>query len=162
VNSETKGNRTAHALAGLQAGVVGSLFMLLWCLIAALWTRHSFWTIPNLYATGFYGSDAYVNGFTRGSWSGLALMIFICGALGAVWGLACGGERKPFLTLFGAVTGLLVYYLLFGFVLRYASPLIPLYAPEAQIRIGYLVWGLALSRSPLYAQQIAAALGPRS
>jgi hypothetical protein len=129
--------------------------MILWSAIGSLWSRRSFWMIPNLYATTFYGARAYVNGFTRGSWSGLALMIFLCGVGGVIWGVIWRDERKPFLTLFGAGAGLLFYYLLFNLILRQTSPLVPLYAPEPQMQIGYFLWGVALSRSPLYSRRIA-------
>lgn len=143
------------ALAGLQAGVAGSLLMLGWRLVASFWTRQSFWSLPNLYAMAFYGSGAFVNGFTRGSWSGLALILVICGVFGVVWGIAWGAGRAPFLLLVGAATGLAVYYLLFHLILPRTSPLIALYAPETEIRIGYMIWGMALSRSPRYARSIA-------
>jgi hypothetical protein len=159
VNGEPRSKHLTNALAGLQAGIVGSLFMLLWYLIVALWTRRSFWTVPNLYATGFYGSDAYVNGFTRASWSGLALTIFLCGIFGAAWGLLWRRRTMPPVAFLGAVAGLIVYYALFNLILPHTRPLIALYAPETQIRIGYLIWGIALSRSPVYARRIAEASG---
>jgi len=148
-----------HALAGLQAGVVGAIFMILWTAIGSLWTRRSVWMIPNLYATTFYGSRAYVNGFTRGSWIGVALMVFVCGIGGVVWGLFWSllgrEERRYFLVFFGAIAGLVAYWVLFKLVFRAVSPLIPLYAPDAQIRIGYLVWGITLSRSAVYSRRIS-------
>jgi len=154
------------ALAGLQAGIVGAIFMILWTAIGSFWTRRSVWTIPNLYASTFYGSRAYVNGFTRGSWSGVALMVVICGIGGLVWGLFWGllgrEDRRYFLVFFGAIAGLAAYLILFKLVFRAVSPLIPLYAPDAQIRIGYLVWGIALSRSAVYSRRISGSAGVAS
>jgi hypothetical protein len=147
--------QTRHALAGLQAGMVGALAIILWTDLAAAWGRRSFWMVPNLYATTFYGSRVYVNQFTRGSWSGLAMMIAICGVAGTIWGVIWRDQARPFLTLCGAVAGLLFYYFLFDLVLKHTSPLVPLYAPERQIQIGYVIWGLALARSPLYSRRIA-------
>jgi hypothetical protein len=149
-----------HTLAGLEAGVAGALFMIVWSMLGSLWSRRSIWMIPNLYATAFYGSRVYVNQFTRGSWSGVALMVLICGIGGMFWGAIWRDARRPFLTLFGAVAGLSAYYLLFNVLLRSTNPLIPLYAPEPQMQIGYLLWGIALSRSPLYSRRIARAMSP--
>jgi hypothetical protein len=151
-----------HTLAGLEAGVAGALFMIVWSMLGSVWTRRSIWMILNLYATTFYGSRVYVNQFTRGSWSGVALMVLICGIGGVLWGVIWRDGRRPFLALFGAVTGLLVYYVLFNLILRSTNPLIPLYAPERQMQIGYILWGMALSRSPLYSRRIAEAMSPAS
>jgi hypothetical protein len=164
VNNEARRTHVAlrHTLAGLEAGVTGAIFMIGWSMLGSLWSRRSIWMIPNLYATTFYGSRGYVNQFARGSWSGVALMVLICGIGGMLWGVIWRDGRKPFLTLFGAVAGLLVYYFLFNLILRSVNPLIPLYAPEPQIQIGYLLWGMALSRSPLYSRRIAKALSPEN
>jgi hypothetical protein len=149
--------QTRHALAGLQAGMTGAFAMILWSALASAWNRRSFWIIPNLYATAFYGSRVYVNQFMRGSWSGLATMVVICGVAGMFWGLIWRDQARPFMGLMGAVCGLMFYYFLFDFVLRYASPLIPLYAPERQMQIGYVLWGIAVARSPFYSRRIAQA-----
>jgi hypothetical protein len=139
-----------HALAGLQAGVSGALLMMVWSAVAALWSGRSIWTIPNLYATTLYGSDAYVNGLARSSWSGLALMIVVCGTGGIVWGIFRGivweDRRPPFPLIMGAAVGWGFFFLLFRVVLSRVNPLIPLYAPEPQAQIGYILWGLALGR----------------
>jgi hypothetical protein len=148
-----------HTLAGLQAGVSGALIMMVWSALGSLWSRRSVWMIPNLYATTFYGSRAYVNQFLRSSWSGVALIVAICGIGGIVWGLFWGDRRKPFATLIGAGAGLLLYYASFHLYWNHANPLIPLYAPEPQIEIGYILWGVALARSPLYARRIGLATG---
>ncbi len=153
-----------HTLAGLEAGIVGALLMILWSMAGSLWSRRSIWAIPNLYATTFYGSRVYTNQFVRNSWSGIALMLAVCGLGGVAWGLlgnffwkfSPAERRKPFLTLIGAMAGLLLYYILFSAILRHWAPLLPLYAPEPETQIGYVIWGLALARSPAYADAIRA------
>lgn len=144
-----------HALAGLQAGVSGAFLMMVWSAIGSLWSRRSIWMIPNLYATTFYGSRAYVNGFLKTSWSGVALMLMVCGLGGVVWGLLWRERRKPFPLLFGALAGLLFYYVCFKMIWMRVNPLIPLYAPEPQIQVGYFLWGLMLARVPRYSRRIA-------
>ena len=147
-----------HTLAGLEAGIVGALLMIVWSMAGSLWSRRSIWAIPNLYATAFYGSRAYTNQVLRSSWSGLALMLAVCGLGGIAWGLLGSvfwkSGRTRFLAVFGALTGLLFYYLLFTGILHHAAPLLPLYAPEPETEIGYVIWGLALARSPGYAAAI--------
>lgn len=147
-----------HILAGLEAGIVGALLMIVWSMAGSLWSRRSIWAIPNLYATTFYGSRVYTNQVLRSSWSGVALILAVCGLGGIAWGLLGSvfwrSGRKPFLVLFGAMAGLLLYYLLFSGILRQAAPLVPLYAPEPETQIGYVIWGLALARSPGYARAI--------
>jgi hypothetical protein len=149
-----------HALAGLEAGVLGALLMMVWSMAGSLWSRRSIWAIPNLYATTFYGSHVYTNQFLRSSWSGMALILAICGFGGILWGLLGGAllraEGRSFLALWGAMAGLMIYYLFFSVVWRHANPLIPLYAPEPEMQIGYVVWGIALARSPIYFRRMAA------
>ena len=156
---DRRGTQLRHALAGLQAGIVGALAMVVWLAVAAASSRRSFWMIPNLYATTFYGARVYVNQYTRGSLSGLAVMLVICGVAGMVWGVTWRDQQRPFMGLFGALSGLVVYYILFDVILHYTSPLVPLYAPERQVQFGYLLWGIALARSPIYSRRIARTMG---
>ncbi len=143
-----------HALAGLQAGVLGSLLMLGWLMLGSIWLRRSIWTIPNLMATAMYGPEAYSNRYVRSSLAGAALLIVIYGLLGALWGAFWKDREVPFLRVAGAITGLVVYTLFFGFVWKHTRPLISLYAPERQLEVGHLLWGLVLARSPRFSRQL--------
>jgi hypothetical protein len=144
----------------LEGGMFGALLMIVWSMSGSLWSRRSIWAIPNLYSTVFYGSRVYTNQFLRSSWSGVALMLFVCGLGGIVWGLLGSGvwrtERRFFLALFGALVGLFLYYILFHAIWRNGSSPIAIYAPEPETQIGYVIWGLALARSPVYARRLAA------
>ena len=154
--SESKSHpRLQHALAGLQAGVAGSLIMLVWLMIGSRWERHSAWLVPNLLSTTFYGSDAYTGRFTHTSWVGLALIVAIYGILGAVWGLVWPAERKAWRRIAGVLFGMLAYFLLFDFVWKHVNPLVTLYAPNRQLQAGHILWGLTLARTPLYSRRIA-------
>jgi hypothetical protein len=144
-----------HALGGLEAGVTGALLMIVWTMAASLLSRRSIWTIPNLYATTFYGARAYENQFLRSSWSGMALIVAICGFGGMLWGVIVKDQSRPFLALFGAFAGLAVYFLFFAVIWLHANPLIPLYAPARQTQIGFVLWGLALARSPRFSRGVA-------
>lgn len=144
-----------HALAGLEAGVLGSLLMLGWLMLGSIWLRRSIWTIPNLMATSMYGPGAYSNRYGRSSLAGAALIIVLYGLLGALWGAFWKDRQAPFLRVAGAITGLVVYAVLFGFVWKHARPLISLYAPDRQMEMGHLLWGLVLARSPRFSRTMA-------
>jgi hypothetical protein len=144
-----------HALAGLQAGVLGALIMFLCLMIGSLWYGRSIWVVPNLFSTTFFGSDVYRNHLLRTSWAGIALIVAIYGLLGTVWGCIWRDRRQPWLALYGAVAGMAVYFFFYDFLWRHVNPLITLYAPDRQLELGHILWGMALARSPLYARRIS-------
>ncbi len=144
-----------YALAGVQAGVSGALAMLACLMIGSAWEHRSIWSVPNLFATTFFGSDAYRNQLARTSWCGLALVIALYGLLGMIWGTALGDNRKRGIVLYGAIAGLMVYVFFYDFLWKHANPLVTLYAPDRDLQVGHLVWGLILARSPKYARRIA-------
>lgn len=144
-----------HALAGLHAGVLGSLLIFACLMIGSLWDGRSIWVVPNLFATTFFGSGVYRNQFLRTSWTGIALIVAVYGVLGMLWGCIWREQRKAWLGLYGAITGLVVYFLFFNLLWKHVNPLITLYAPERQLQLGHILWGIVLARSPLYARRIA-------
>jgi hypothetical protein len=150
------------ALAGLHAGVLGTLLMIAWLMLSSASAGYSVWIVPNLFATAIYGPAVYQNHFLRASWPGIALILAIYGAGGMVWGTLCGAflksARRPrFFALTSAIVGLIVYYC-FNLIWKYAAPLIPLYAPARALEVGHVLWGMALARAPLYSQRIADAV----
>jgi hypothetical protein len=144
-----------HALAGLQAGVLGALVLFVCVMIGSLWDGRSIWVVPNLFATTFFGSDVYRNQFLRTSWTGIALIVAVYGVLGALWGFILRDRRIPGIGVYGAIAGLGVYFLFFDFLWRHVNPLVTLYAPNRQLQLGHVLWGIVLARSPLYARRIA-------
>src|SRR5438477_765947 len=100
-----------HALAGLEAGVLGSLVFCGWLMIGSVWLRHSIWAGPNLFATVVRGPEAYSNAFQGATPTGLAFILLLYGSLGALWGILWGERQSSFLRLFGALTGLAVCFL---------------------------------------------------
>lgn len=153
-----------HALAGLQAGVVGAFVILACLMIGSLWNGRSIWFVPNLFATTFFGSAAYRNRFVHETWSGLAILIAAYGGLGAIWGWLWGDLDKPnsraLLRLYGAIVGILVYLIVYDWLWKHVNPLVTLYAPDRQLQVGHILWGIALARSPLYARRIEATIAP--
>jgi hypothetical protein len=144
-----------HALAGLQAGVLGALVLLAVPMVGSLWDGRSIWLVPNLFATTFFGSEVYRNQLLRTSWAGIALIVAVYGALGILWGCIWRERRIHWLGLFGAVAGLCVYFLFYGWLWRHVNPLVTLYAPDRQLQLGHVLWGIVLARSPLYSRRIA-------
>jgi hypothetical protein len=144
-----------HALAGLQAGVFGAVMMLACLMLGSVLNGRSVWVFPNLLTTLFAGSNAYRNEYTNTSWAGVAILIGIYGILGAIWGLAWRERHRPGLTALGAVVGLAVYYVFFHFIWFRWAPVIALYAPDRQLELGHILWGVALGRSPEFARRIA-------
>ena len=144
-----------HAVAGLQAGVVGVLAMFACLMIGSLWHGRSIWVVPNLLSTTFFGVDAYRNQMLTTSWSGIALTITVYGALGTLWGCIWKDRSVRWLVVYGAVTGVAVYFFFYDFVWRHLNPLITLYAPDHQLEFGHAVWGMVLACSPLYSRRIS-------
>lgn len=155
-----RGVEPRDSLAGLQAGVLGTIVLVAVLMVGSLWQGRSIWVVPNLFATTFFGSGVYRNQLVRTSWTGIALMVAIYGLLGALWGCIWRDKARPWLTLYGAIAGLLVYYLFFDFLWRHLNPLISLYAPDRQVQLGHLLWGMVLARSPIYTRRIAQSTSP--
>ncbi len=145
-------------LAGLQAGIIGVFQMLACFIVSAFWTGDGIWTVPNLFSTVFYGEYGNADAFLHSTWAGIALMVVIYGLLGAIWGWWWKDERKPLLSLFGALTGLVTYFLFFDLIWPYADSLISISAPVRQLQVAHILWGAALAASPRYARQIMAAI----
>jgi hypothetical protein len=151
--------RLRHALAGLEAGVLGAVLMCGWLFLAGSWVRRSVWSVPNLFATTFYGPDAYANGFFRWSLAGMGLIVVLYGGLGILWGMIWQERQPAFLRLAGAATGLGVYVLFFDYIWPHANPLVALYAPNRQLQLAHVLWGIVLANSPRFARNIASVTG---
>lgn len=149
-----------NAWAGLHAGMVGVFWMVGCFFVGAIWSGNGIWSVPNLFATLFHGDIAYEGVFLSTTWSGIALIIFLYGLLGVIWGCIWRERRTPFLSFLGALTGLAVYYLFFDLVWAHVNPLMPLYAPVAQMQVAHILWGAALARSPGYSRRLSAGSDP--
>ena len=155
-----KSGWSIHALAGLQAGIVGVIWMFACFLVAAFWGGSGIWSVPNLFSKLFYGDEVLQGEFFRSTWAGIALIVFVYGLIGVLWGCFWKERRKALLSFYGALAGLATYYLFFDFVWVHADPLIPLYAPIRQLQVAHILWGAALAKSPVYSARIAAAIRP--
>jgi hypothetical protein len=144
------------SLAGLQAGMVGVLWMLAWLGLSAKWQTRSVWTSENLMASMFYGSAAIHRGFAPETLAGLAVYLLVYSLLGALLA-AVMRDRHPRLhvTLVSVLFALGWYYLSFHVIWRAVSPLVTLLHVERATILGHLVYGTLLARYPVYLKDSA-------
>ena len=138
-------------LAGLQAGMLGALFLLAWLGAAAVWKGRGFWTAANLMAGVFYGAGAIRAGFSESTLSGVALYLLLYSLLGALFAMAFQIRMsRPRLTLVSILFAIFWYYLSFDVLWRAAAPLLARlhYAPATLW--GHVIYGAQLSRYPEY------------
>jgi hypothetical protein len=138
-------------LAGLQAGMLGALWMLAWLGVSSAWQNQGFWNSENLFATTFYGSDAVRSDFSLKTLPGLALYLLLYSLLGGVFALAARGRVPPFrLTLAGIIFALGWFYLSFHLIWRTAMPLVYLLYSDRPMVVGHLIYGVCVGRFPAH------------
>ncbi|HEY7391936.1 MAG TPA: hypothetical protein VH640_25690 [Bryobacteraceae bacterium] len=148
-NAPESSGRFAAALAGLQAGMMAALAMLLWLGVSAVWQRRTFWTSENLLATTFYGSRALHDGFSASTFSGLALYLLLYSTLGCLFAYAVGKRGpSPRLVLVGIAAGLGWYYLSFHLLWRAVGPLVPILHAVTPTVLGHMIYGAGIGRFP--------------
>ncbi|MDQ2900211.1 MAG: hypothetical protein M3Y07_10465 [Acidobacteriota bacterium] len=144
------------SLAGLQAGMLASLTMLVWLAATSIWYKRSVWSVPNLLSSTFFGEAAFRAGFGKTTYSGIALHLFLYSVLGVLFGLIVRGSRSRMAVLiFGLMFGVLCYYVLFGVVWKAVNPLVALYVPNRPMLAGHFLYGAMLGRFPSYRDAIA-------
>lgn len=129
--------------------------MLAWFALASALTRHSGWRVPNLFATVLVGGDAYHDRYVKTSLAGAGLVLVAYGCLGVVWGMIWKDNHRPGLAAFGGVAGIVVYFAMTRLIWDRLSPAFSVYAPDREILIAHILWGMALGRAPVYARRIA-------
>jgi hypothetical protein len=149
------------SLAGLQAGMVGVLWMLAWLGLSAKWQTRSVWTSENLMASMFYGSAAIRRGFAGETLAGLAVYLLVYSLLGALLA-AVMRDRHPRLrvTLVSVLFALGWYYLSFHVIWKAVNPLVTLLHVERATILGHLVYGTLLGRYPVYLKDTVVAVAP--
>jgi len=156
--SKTSAGALAVWLAGLQAGMLGVLWMLAWMGVSSAWQDRGFWMPENLFATAFYGGPAIQPGLARTTFSGLALYLLLYSLLGAGFAAVVRGRLTRGRTLLAAVLfGAAWYFLSFHWIWKTAMPLAYLLHPENATFLGHLIYGTFLGRFPIYLEPPAAA-----
>lgn len=144
-------SRLSAASAGLQAGMLGVCWMLVWLGVSAVWQRRSFWTAENLMASAFYGDGAIRSGFAARTLSGIALYLLLYSLLGALFATVAG-DRMPRLRvlLVSLLFALSWYYLSFRLIWKSVMPLVALLHSAQPTAVGHFVYGAVLGRYPVY------------
>jgi len=139
------------AAAGLQAGMLGVWWMLVWMGLSDVFQRRSFWTSENLMASAFYGDRAIRAGFALRTVSGLALYIALYSLLGLIFAFLLS-DRMPRLRtfLFCAAFGVVWYYVSFHIIWKSVLPLVALLHSSQSTVVGHLLYGSILGRYPVY------------
>ncbi len=138
-------------MAGVEAGVLGGLFVIAWLAMLSLLEGRSVWSMPNLLASTFYGEVALRRGFRWSSLSGVALQLLVSSAAGLLFGLAVRGIANRSRVMFlGVATGLAWYFLSVGVFWKYVNPMVPFYARGGGMLIAHLGMGVFLGSFPKY------------
>lgn len=147
--------RIDSAVAGFQAGMFALPVFLLALGLASAWYRRTFWYVPNLMASTFYGEDAIRAGLSWWTVSGIALYTVIYSLFGALFGLAMQ-DRFPRLrlVLLGMLCGIGWYYLWFGLLWKWLNPLVTLYTHDRPMLWCHLLYGALLGRYPMYLERL--------
>src|SRR5947208_17003817 len=105
------GSSLLRAVAGLESGVIGGVFMLAWLAMLSALQGRSVWSVPNLLASTFYGEAALRRGFRWTTLSGVALELVVSVAAGLLFGSAVNGiaGRGRVMTL-GFAAGVAWYF----------------------------------------------------
>ena len=139
------------AWAGLHAGMLGALWMLLWLGIDSAFSRRGFWGPENLFASAFYGGDALTARFGAKTMSGLALWLIVYSLLGSVFAFFVRDRLRARRRILAAVLFSLVwFYAAFHGFWKTAMPLVYLLYPESPMVVGHLIYGLVLAGFPTY------------
>jgi hypothetical protein len=138
-------------LAGIQAGILGGLAMLVWLAMASLWNGRSIWSIANLLGSTFYGEAAFRRGFRWPTATGLAFHFVLAAVVGIVFGFVVSGVAgRTRVMLMGLFFGLAWYYLSFGLLWNLVNKRVPLYGTGASMVLAHVLFGTFLGRTPRY------------
>jgi len=139
-------------LAGLQAGMLGILWMLAWLGVSATWQRRSFWTAENLMASAFHPASGVSDGLTWETFSGLAVYLLLYSLLGGLFAMAISREtmRPVRTTLLALAFGLTWYYTSFEFLWKTLAPALAYLHPERSTILGHAIYGLLVGRFYLH------------
>jgi hypothetical protein len=138
-------------MAGIEAGILGGLFIMAWLALLSVMQGRSIWSISNLLASTFYGEAALRRGFRWTSLSGVALQLIVSATAGLLFGLAVSGiADRGRVMLLGLAAGVAWYFLSVGIFWKYVNPIVPLYARGSGMFLAHLGMGVFLGSFPRY------------
>src|SRR6266566_3771805 len=148
------------AMAGVEAGILGGLFMMLWLAILSLLQGRSVWSVPNLLASTFYGEVALRRGFRWTTLSGVALHLVMTAIVGLVFGLAVGGaSNRSRVMLLGLAAGLTWYFLGLDVFWKHVNPMVSPYFQGSGMLLAHLGMGYSLGSFPKYLGELTMPAG---
>lgn len=148
---ERRADLLSFLFAGLQAGMLAALWMLVWLGASATWQRSSFWTAENLLASTFFGTGAIRSGFSASTLSGVAFYLLIYSTLGCLFAAGLRSRlARPQLFLAGILLAVAWYYLSFHGFWKTLNPLMALLHAERPTLLGHALYGAVLARYPKY------------
>ncbi len=144
-------SRVCSGLAGLEAGILAGLCLLLWQAISSLMTGEVAWQTSVALVTAVFGQAVRRDGMVTSVTAGLALQLSGGGIAGILFGLVLRtrwAARRVVLT--GLVLGIGWYYLAYEIVLR--TIVARRYPPSLRLPLiaSHLAFGLALSVYPRF------------
>jgi hypothetical protein len=147
------------ALAGLEAGVIGGLSLLVFLGAHSALRGQSWWSYANLLGSVVYRSSALWRGFGRATLAGIAVQIIGSGLAGVLFGVCFARTRgRTVSLLIGVSCGVIWFFISYRFVYSAIGPLVPVYASQPATLLGHMILGLVLSRTgPLY-EELASGL----
>ncbi len=154
-NRSSTGSRVLLAMAGLESGVLGGTFMLGWLALGSLFDGRSVWSVPNLFASTFYGEAALRRGFRWTTLSGLALHVFLSALAGLLFALSVSGVvNRGRVLLLGIAAGLAWYFVSLGFFWEHVNPMVSFYERGARMLLAHMGLGFFLGSVPKYRQAL--------
>ena len=160
-NHSRAGSSLLRALAGVESGVIGGVFMLAWLALLSLLQGRSIWSTPNLLASTFYGEVALRRGFRWTSLSGVALHLVMTAMAGLMFGLAVSSiASRRRVMLLGFASGMAWYFLSLGFFWKLMNPIVPVYGSGGGMLLAHLGLGYFLGSFPKYWSELKPELVP--
>jgi len=142
--------RVAKFLAGVAAGSLGGVALLLLLSLSSIIDYDPWWRYANLLGTAFYGPMALQTGPGLPTFAGVAVQVLLCGFAGGVFGLLfAGNTRGPRLALLGMAGGLVWMYFA-EFFFRRIAPLVSLYSQPLPTALAHVVFGACLATANLF------------
>jgi hypothetical protein len=150
-NDGDAGSKALQAMAGVESGVLGGAFMLIWLGLLSFLQGRSVWSVSNLLASTFYGEAALRRGFRWTTLSGVALHVIMTALAGLVFGLAVGGiASRSRVMLLGLAAAMMWYYLGIDVFWRHLNPIVPAYFKGSGVLLAHLGLGYFLGLFPKY------------
>lgn len=141
-----------RSLAGLQAGVLGGLAVLLFHMLDGAVRGDGFWAFPNLISSAFFPARALSLSLRWETVSGIALHLLISGLLGIVFSIFLA--RYLYHPLRCRVTALILalawYYGAFRFLWPAVNPAVVLYQPFPGMVLGHVLFGVCMGLYPRF------------